>query len=59
MNRPFSGSLVPGKYYRSNQNVMSVMIEVNRELYLEEGSALKGDNFEDIQQMIGDVLVSL
>jgi len=35
------------------------MIEVNRKLYLGEGSAIKGDDFGRVQRMIGDVLVFL
>lgn len=34
INRPFSGSIVPLRYYRKNKNVMSVMIELNRKLYM-------------------------
>lgn len=56
VNKPFSGSLVPQRYYRSNQNVLSVMIEVNRKLYLEESSALKNGDFEEIQVVIRDML---
>jgi len=59
VNKPFSGSLVPGKYYRSNKNVLSVMIEVSRKLYLDESSALKDENFGNIQKSLTDVLESL
>ena len=34
VNKPFSGSLVPMKYYRNDRRVMSVMIEINRRLYM-------------------------
>ena len=59
INKPFSGSLVPGKYYRSNKNVLSIMIEVNRNLYLDEGRMLKNENFGKIQKTIKDVLKSI
>ncbi|MBQ3663473.1 MAG: N-formylglutamate amidohydrolase [Clostridia bacterium] len=36
MNRPYSGSMVPLAYYRKDRRVMSLMIEVNRSLYMEE-----------------------
>lgn len=59
INKPFSGSLVPGTYYRSNKNVLSVMIELNRKLYLDESSSLKNENFGNIQKSLTDVLESL
>ncbi|MBP5450840.1 MAG: N-formylglutamate amidohydrolase [Treponema sp.] len=34
INSPFQGSIVPLKYYRRNKNVSSVMIELNRKLYM-------------------------
>lgn len=34
MNHPFSGSIVPMQYYKENPRVVSVMIEINRSLYL-------------------------
>lgn len=33
VDNPFSGTLVPMKYYRKNESVRSLMIEVNRDLY--------------------------
>ena len=35
INRPFAGSIVPMKYYRSDVRVSSVMIELNRRLYMD------------------------
>jgi len=32
-NKPFSGSLVPSAYYRTEPRVYSLMIEVNRSIY--------------------------
>lgn len=59
VNEPFSGTLVPSNYYRSSKNVRSVMIEVNRKLYLNEDSALKSNNFSKIKRIIRMVLESL
>jgi len=59
INKPFRGSLVPGKYYRFNDKVLSVMIEVNRKLYLEEDSGIKGENFSNIKTIIRGTLESL
>ncbi|MDG2199088.1 MAG: N-formylglutamate amidohydrolase [SAR324 cluster bacterium] len=35
-NEPFSGTIVPLKHYRKDQRVQSLMIEINRKLYLNE-----------------------
>ena len=35
-NEPFSGTIVPMKYYQQDRRVQSLMIEINRGLYLEE-----------------------
>ena len=35
VNSPYSGSIVPIDYYNKNKNVKSVMIEINRKLYLD------------------------
>ena len=59
LNKPFSGSLVPRKYFRSNKGALSVMIEVNRKLYLDESSALKNENFYKIKIIIKNILQSL
>ena len=34
VNTPFAGALVPMKYYRKDKRVISVMIEINRRLYI-------------------------
>ena len=36
INTPYAGSMVPTKYYMKDTRVKSVMIEVNKKLYLEE-----------------------
>ena len=59
INKPFSGSLVPGKYYRTSRDVLSVMIEVNRKLHMDEGNALKNENFNKITMIIRNILGSL
>ena len=34
-NRPYAGSIVPLKYYQKDKRVSSVMIEINRRLYID------------------------
>ena len=41
VDTPFSGALVPLSSYRKDHRILSVMIEVNRRLYMEEKSGKK------------------
>ncbi len=35
INAPFAGTMVPMKYYKTDRRVSSIMIEINRQLYME------------------------
>ena len=37
INNPYEGTIVPLKHYKINDNVQSIMIEVNRKLYIDNG----------------------
>ncbi len=50
-DRPFSGCMIPIKHYRRDANVQGVMIEINRDLYL-DGEFCKGKNFDLIREEI-------
>lgn len=55
INSPFSGSIVPLRYYRKNKNIHSVMIELNRSLYMElDGGKTKG--FDRLKEDVGDII---
>jgi N-formylglutamate amidohydrolase len=47
VNRPFSGSLVPGKFYKKDRRVGSIMLEINRTLYLDEHTGCKQLCFDE------------
>ncbi len=49
INRPFSGSVVPGVYYQKNENVQSIMIEINRRLYMNEKTEEKSSNYTKVK----------
>lgn len=53
---PFAGALVPGDFYRKNASILSVMIEVRRDLYMDEGTGLKNADFTRIKQDITAVI---
>jgi N-formylglutamate deformylase len=59
INHPFSGSLVPGSHYRKTAEVHSLMIEINRGLYMDEDSAAKSAGFGKVQNAITDCLRQL
>jgi N-formylglutamate amidohydrolase len=56
INRPFSGALVPLRYFRHDDRVTSVMVEVNRRLYLDEVTGKMGAHFSYIQSVLAKVL---
>jgi N-formylglutamate deformylase len=57
IDRPFPGTLVPMKFYKRDQSVASIMIEVNRRLYMNEDTVAKNDTFSatktEIQALLG------
>ncbi|MBO5769949.1 MAG: N-formylglutamate amidohydrolase [Spirochaetales bacterium] len=54
INYPYSGSIAPLRHYGKNANVSSIMIEINRGLYLKPGTNEKNDNFNKIKKDILD-----
>ncbi|WP_027396185.1 N-formylglutamate amidohydrolase [Anaerovibrio lipolyticus] len=51
IDSPFAGALVPMKYYRKDSRVQSVMIEINRGLYLARGCE-RSERFNEVQSII-------
>jgi hypothetical protein len=58
VDAPFAGSLVPLASYRKDKRIMSVMIEVNRRLYMDEHSGSKTQNFEKVRAALGGFIVT-
>ena len=59
VNYPFRGSLAPSDYYSKDARVQSVMIEVNRALYMDEKTGEKGDHFAQVQEQLSSVLEAI
>jgi N-formylglutamate amidohydrolase len=57
-NEPFAGTIVPLDFLNKNKNVTSIMIEVNRKLYL-DSNFQKNQNFYKIKTIITDVLKTM
>ena len=52
IDRPYSGCLVPMSFYKKDQRVASIMIEVNRRLYTNEETGAKTTGFDVIKGVI-------
>ena len=49
---PYKGTIVPIAHYKKNKMVNSIMLEVNRKLYLKEPSNEKSEEFNKIKEVI-------
>lgn len=52
LNEPFAGALVPSSRYRQDRRVGTVMVEVNRRLYLREYDGEPLSNFAAVAQRV-------
>ena len=59
INTPFSGSIVPFTSYHANPQVYSVMIEVNRSLYMDEVTRKQNQNFKPLKDRLEALLLKL
>lgn len=56
---PYRGSLVPLEYYQKDRRVASIMLEVNRALYLQEPSNEESSNYQTIKKVVREYLEML
>lgn len=56
LDSPFSGSLVPMKHYRKRRTAFSVMLEINRSLYMDESTGEKSDRFDETREKVKRLL---
>ena len=62
INTPYAGSIVPLKYFRSSLKLSTIMIEVNRKLYMNEMTKEKlegGGEFQKMQEAIQELFVMI
>jgi N-formylglutamate amidohydrolase len=52
VDRPFSGAIVPTAFYLKDRRVMSVMVEVNRALYLDEITGTASADFDGVARRV-------
>ena len=55
-NQPFSGSYVPTDYYRSDRRIHSLMIEVNRSLYMDETIGTYSAGYDQLAQVLKQLI---
>ena len=55
VDNPYSGTIVPLKHYKRNKNVHSIMIEVNRKLYMDD-EGYKTKHFDILQNELNELL---
>lgn len=59
LDRPYAGTMVPLPFYRRNPGLHSLMIEVNRGLYLHEETAEPLSHYPSFRRQLQDCLAHL
>ena len=59
VDRPYAGSIVPSEFWLTDPRVHSIMIEVNRKLYMDESTGAKNKAFDQIKRHVHSVLLAL
>jgi len=52
INSPFEGCYVPAKFFHQDKRVKSIMIEINRGLYIDENTGEKKCSFKEFRSII-------
>ncbi|EDM25767.1 hypothetical protein LNTAR_15162 [Lentisphaera araneosa HTCC2155] len=55
INDPFSGCLVPKKFYQKDERVHAIMIELRRDLYMNEATGEKTAAYSELKQTLADL----
>jgi N-formylglutamate amidohydrolase len=56
VDHPYSGTMVPMQFYKKNKKVKSIMLEINRKLYLNEPANKKSIRYPEIKQIAQEFL---
>ena len=55
-DRPFNGTYVPQRFWRSDRRVMGLMIEIRRDLYMDETTGKPSDGFQRTHRLISRII---
>lgn len=53
---PYKGTIVPLKHYNKENRIQSIMLEINRKLYLKNGSNKKSIEYNEIKRVVREYL---
>ncbi len=59
VDRPYAGTMVPSKFYGADARVASVMIEVNRGLYMDEATGMRTETYALLRRRLMELLEGL
>jgi len=61
INDPYSGKVIPKKFYKTEPNVYGIMIEVNRNLYMnfKNGKIVKKSNLRNIKRLLENLITNI
>ncbi len=59
INSPFSGSIVPNLFYKTDERVKSIMIEIRRDKYMDENTYRKNKSFLKIRNTLRTIIKSI
>lgn len=55
VDSPYAGTMVPLKQYKKNKNVHSIMIEINRKLYM-DNEGYKSSHYQELKDELSELL---
>ena len=58
VDSPYSGTMVPIKHYKKDKRVSSIMIEVNRKLYMDD-NGLRNKNYDKLKYELEELLENI
>lgn len=53
-NYPYKGSLIPNEYYNSKENIYSLMIEINKRIYLDNNKKINNANYNKLKKCMDE-----